>query len=339
MNETEETAGTAGQTEVMQEYHGEDGYAMEVTGLTKRFGNFTAVDGLDMKIKKGEFMGLLGPNGSGKSTTLKMITGLIWPTSGTVRINGLSIADHRQALSSVGCVIETPEFYPSLTPSEAMQYVGQMYGLSEREIAVRARDVLEEVKMWEWRGKRISTFSKGMRQRTVLAQAMLPNPDMLILDEPTTGLDPRGMIEMRAVLSELKKRDRTVLISTHMLKEVSEMCGSVSMIRNGRLIASGDVNKLMEEYAKKSRVIISLRTAEEISASFMRDLSALPGVRGTEPMGGYGVKIDFSGNNDDQYRIVELSAEHKLKLMSMTEHGVDLEQLYMELTEGEESVQ
>ena len=137
-------------------------YALEAEGLTKIYGDFTAVNHLDLRVKQGEFMGLLGPNGSGKSTSLKMISGLIWPTSGSVRIFGTDIAHHREALSRVGCVIETPEFYMSFTPSEALQYVGRLYGLDEREIAIRSRYVLEEVKMWEWRDKPIQTFSKGL---------------------------------------------------------------------------------------------------------------------------------------------------------------------------------
>lgn len=314
-------------------------YELEAVGLTKRFGDFVSVDNLNLKVKKGEFMGLLGPNGAGKSTTLKMITGLIWPTEGTVRINGVDISQHREALSKVGCVIETPEFYPSLTPSEALQYVGQMYGLSEREIAIRARDVLEQVQMWEWRDKKIGKFSKGMRQRTVLAQSMMSNPEMLILDEPTSGLDPRGMIEMRAVLSELKNRDRTMLISTHMLKEVSEMCGSVTMIRHGKLIASGDVNRLMDEYAKKSRNIIDIRTADIVSPQFVSDLGGLAGVRSSSRVGEYGVRLEFKGNNEEQYEIVKFFVDNNVRMLTMTERGMDIEQLYMELTEGEVSVQ
>lgn len=319
----------------------DEGCAIEARGLVKRFGSFTAVDDLSMNVRRGEFMGLLGPNGSGKSTTLKMITGLIWPTQGTVMINGQDISDHRTALSEVGCVIETPEFYASFTPSEALQYVGRIYGLNEREIAIRSRDVLEEVKMWEWRDKPLSKFSKGMRQRTVLAQSMISNPSILILDEPTSGLDPRGMIEMRAVLSELKRRDRAMLISTHMLKEVSEMCGSVSMIRNGKLIASGDVNKLIKDYVDRSkgRVELSVRTVKPMTPTFIKDISASAGVRSVNLMGDYEVRLDFCGSVDDQSRVVDIVQEHGLRLMAMNEKGLDIEQLYMELTEGEASVE
>lgn len=211
----------------------------------KQYGSFTAVSDINLDISQGEFMGLLGPNGAGKSTTLKAITGLLKPTSGEIRIQGIDIKDHRHAMEHVGCVIETPEAYPAYTPAELLEHVGRMYGLNKDEIRIRSRDVLEEMKMWDWRYKKIGEFSKGMRQRCILAQALLPNPQVIILDEPTSGLDPRGMIEVRAVLSDLKKRDRSLLISTHILKEVSEICGSVTMIRDGQAVLAGDVTELL----------------------------------------------------------------------------------------------
>ena len=219
--------------------------AIEAVGLTKMYGGFAAISDVNLKVRRGEFMGLLGPNGAGKSTTLKAITGLLTPTSGTVRIDGIDIKDHRHAMEHVGCVIETPEPYPGFTPAEILQYVGRIYGLDSREIEIRSRDVLEIMRMWEWRDKKVGEFSKGMRQRVVLAQALLANPQTIILDEPTSGLDPRGMIEIRQTLAELKSKNRSLLISTHILSEVSEICGSVTMIRDGRVIASGDVSRLI----------------------------------------------------------------------------------------------
>ena len=216
-----------------------------IKNLTKTYGAFTAVDNLSMSVKKGEFMGLLGPNGAGKSTTLKAITGLITPSSGEIYVNGVDARKHRNAMRHVGCVIETPECYPNFTPSEMLYYVGRVHGLSKSEIRIRARDVLEEMRMWQWRDKNIGQFSKGMRQRVALAASMLPNPDIIILDEPTSGLDPRGMIEVRQTLKELKNRGLTLLISTHMLKEVSEMCTSMTMINHGRTVISGDVDTLI----------------------------------------------------------------------------------------------
>ena len=138
-------------------------YAIEAVGLTKMYGNFAAISDVNLTVKRGDFMGLLGPNGAGKSTTLKAITGLLKPTSGSVRIAGVDVKNHSAAMQHVGCVIETPEPYPGFTPAEIMEYVGRMYGLNSRETAIRARDVLETVKMWEWRNKTIGGFSKGMR--------------------------------------------------------------------------------------------------------------------------------------------------------------------------------
>jgi len=316
-----------------------DTLAIEVVGLTKTYGKFVAVNNLNMSVKKGEFMGLLGPNGAGKSTTLKTITGLIQPSSGTVRINGIDcVKNHREALAHVGCVIETPEFYPQLTPAESMEYVGKIFGLSRAETGIRARDVLEEVNMWEWRNKPIGEFSKGMRQRVALAQSMLPNPDMIILDEPTSGLDPRGMIEMRQTLNGLKNRGMTLLISTHILKEVSEMCGSMTMISKGRVIASGDVQTLIHNSAMGSagHVTIEMRTINGMTSDFLRDIDSCTGVESAERLTDKEVKIEFSGTTDDQAHLVDVVYEHRLRLLSMTEKGADIESMYMELTKNEE---
>lgn len=319
---------------------GDEEYAIEARGLVKRFNGFTAVNDLDLLVERGKFMGLLGPNGAGKSTTLKMITGLISVSEGSIKIFGTDIKEHRESLSRVGCVIETPEFYMSFTPAEALQYVGRIRGMSEREIAIRSRDVLENVRMWDWRDKRISTFSKGMRQRVILAQSMLSNPDMLVLDEPTSGLDPRGMIEMRGVLLDLKRNDTTMLISTHMLKEVSEMCDSVTIIDKGVTKASGDVNSILNKYLADSlrKTEIILKTVKPMPSVFIKDLSATEGASDVVRYGDYEVRFKFEGDEDARASIIDLVDDCELRLKSMEEHGMDLEKLYMELTKDGGSI-
>jgi len=310
------------------------GLSLDVRNLTKRFGNFTAVDNLSLKVKKGEFMGLLGPNGAGKSTTLKSITGLISPTKGKIYINGIDSVKHRNAMTHVGCVIETPESYPNFTPTEMMQYVGRIHGLSNKEIKIRARDVLEEVRMWSWRDKNIGEFSKGMRQRVSLAVAMFPNPNLVLLDEPTSGLDPRGMIEIRRTMNSLKKRGMSLLISTHILKEVSEMCTSMTMINHGKTIISGDVNKLIHNLAQnENTVAIELRMLGDLTNKFISDINAMTGVSNFEKMGEGSVKFSFNGTDDQQADIVDLVYAHKLRLLCMNETGADIESLYMKLTD------
>lgn len=314
----------------------EDTPAIEAVGLTKMYGGFAAISDVNLTVRKGEFMGLLGPNGAGKSTTLKAITGLLMPTSGTVRIGGIDIKDHRHAMEHVGCVIETPEPYPGFTPAEILDYVGRIYGLDSREIGVRSRDVLETMRMWEWRNKKVGEFSKGMRQRVVLAQALLANPETIILDEPTSGLDPRGMIEIRQTLAELKSRDRSLLISTHILSEVSEICGSVTMIRDGRVIAAGDVSRLIHGVGADKEITLEIRTLRPLTRQVISDLEHCQGVRGSERMGDYSVKLEFSGTTEDQAHVTEVAFRSGLGILALNEKGADLESLYMELTKGDE---
>ena len=312
-----------------------DEIAVEVSHLVKRYGSFTAVSDISFEISKGEFMGLLGPNGAGKSTTLKAVTGLLKPTSGEIRIQGIDIKDHRHALEHVGCVIETPMPYGDFTPADLLQHVGRIYGLNSQEIAIRGRDVLEEMKLWDWRYKKIDGFSKGMKQRVVLAQALLPNPDIIVLDEPTSGLDPRGMVEVREILKGLKRKDRSLLISTHILSEVSELCGSVTMIRDGEAVISGDVSKLLSG-SKMGPITLEIKMLKEIDVDTQRDLESCSGVCDCERVGDHVLRLRFDGTSEEQTEIVSRAYNSGLGLMSVNESGKNLESLYMELTEGEE---
>ena len=307
--------------------------AIEVSGLVKEYGSFTAVSDINLNVDQGEFMGLLGPNGAGKSTTLKAITGLLRPTAGSIMIQGVDIKDHRRAMEHVGAVIETPEPYPEYTPADLMQHVGRMYGLDKREIAIRARDVLEEMKIWDWRYKKIGGFSKGMRQRTIIAQALLPNPQVIILDEPTSGLDPRGMIEVRAILADLKKKDRSLLISTHILKEVSEICGSVTMIRDGRAIVSGDVAELVGGNA--GNLTLEIKVLDDLTPEFIANLEGCTGVIDSDRIGDHILRLEFSGTSEQQADVLAMAFNGGLRLLSVNEKGKDLESLYMELTSGD----
>ncbi len=310
---------------------------IDVRSLTKQYGSFTALDHLDMTVGKGEFMGLLGPNGAGKSTTLKSMTGLVRPTSGNVFINGVDAVNHREAMKHVGCVIETPECYSDFTPGEMLAYVGAVHGMNKGDIAENARAILDEVRMWEWRNKKIGQFSKGMRQRVAIAAALLPNPDVIILDEPTSGLDPRGMIEIRAILNGLKNRGLTLLISTHILSEVSEMCTSMTMINRGKKIISGNVSELLHNLSEDSKeVSIELRTIGEMGAQFCSDLEAMAGVADIDRMGPRSVRFKFTGTDEQQADIADLVQSYKLRMLCMNETGADLESLYMQLTAGDE---
>ncbi len=170
---------------------------ISIQNLTKEFNGFRAVDNLTLTVKKGSFVGFLGPNGAGKTTTIKILTNLLGTTSGSAFLNGVDVTkDPKDALASVGAVVETPEFYPYLTPRETLAYLGELRGMRKEEIKTRTDEVLKTVKMEDWADKRIGKFSKGMKQRIAIGQAILHKPELIILDEPTSGLDPRGMIEV-----------------------------------------------------------------------------------------------------------------------------------------------
>ncbi len=242
---------------------------IEIINLVKKYGDFSAVDNLNLNIKKNSFTGLLGPNGAGKSTTLKMLTHLIDATSGEAYINGIDVTkDPKSALTGVGTVVETPEFYTYLTPVETFELIGQIIGLSSESISAETSSILETVKMTEWKDKKIGTFSKGMRQRIALGQAFLGDPSIIILDEPTSGLDPRGMAEMRQVLKNIRQgRDVTVVMSSHMLHEVSDLCDHVALLNHGKLILDDTIDAVTSD-AGFRQIVIKLNhspTQQDIS--------------------------------------------------------------------------
>jgi len=303
--------------------------AIRIERLTKQFGSFVAVSDVSLTVRKGEFMGLLGPNGAGKSTTLKAITGLITPTSGSIEVNGVNCMDHCNAMRSVGCVIETPECYPSCTPTEILTYVGRLHGMDKRELNDRIRGTLEEVRMLEWCDKPIGEFSKGMKQRVALAQALLHDPDILLFDEPTSGLDPRGMIEVREILSDLKRQGKSLLISTHILSEVSEMCDSVTVIRRGKTMMSGNIRDLMRNTSNE--VTLKVEVRNPLTDDFMRDMDGFNGISHAERIGDTTFNVVLPWDNDRE-GIVDLIKSHRLGLMAMNQSGFDIESLYMSLT-------
>lgn len=224
--------------------------AIAVSGLTKRFPipfqrrEILAVDGLDLTVAPGECYGLLGPNGSGKSTTLKIILGLVSPTHGETRIFGLNSALVRSR-QSVGFLPENPYFYKFLTADETLRFFGKLCGLRGETLDSRIVELLELVGLTNARNQRLGTYSKGMLQRIGLAQALINQPKVVILDEPTAGVDPAGSRDIRNVIVDLKKQGTTVLLSSHLLAQVEEICDRVGILGNGKLIREGRLEELL----------------------------------------------------------------------------------------------
>ena len=211
--------------------------AVHTSGLSKRYGNgVLAVDGLDLRVRRGEVYGFLGPNGAGKTTTLKMLLGLIRPTSGQALVMDRPPGDAK-GLARVGALVESPAFYPYLSGRDNLRVIAHSCGLP----GSRVEAALQEVDLGGRARDGFQTYSLGMKQRLGVAAALVKEPDLLILDEPTNGLDPQGMVEMRHLIRELGRGERTVLLSSHLLNEVEHMCDRVGVIVNGKLVAEGTV--------------------------------------------------------------------------------------------------
>lgn len=234
-------------------------YIVETKNLVKNFKDFSAVKGLNLKVKKGMVYGFLGPNGAGKSTTIRMLLGLIKPTSGSVKVLGKSIEREREEiLRNVGALVESPSYYGHLTAYENLEITRKILKLDKSEID----RVLNFVKLSEVKNKKVKEFSLGMKQRLGIAQALMGNPELIILDEPTNGLDPAGIHEIRALIKSLpEKNGTTVIVSSHILSEIELMATDVAIIKKGELLYQGSIEDLRK--SSNSQIIVDVSNKEE----------------------------------------------------------------------------
>jgi ABC-2 type transport system ATP-binding protein len=229
-----------------------------IENLTKYYNKFLALDSLSLIVSEKENIGLLGPNGAGKSTTLKILCGLIRPSSGQAYIDGINIVEKpEQALSRIGAIIETPEFYTYLTPVETLSYFGRLRGMNGKDLKRRIEEIIDLVRLEKWAKVKIEKFSRGMKQRLGLAQALLHNPPILILDEPALGLDPRGVVEFREVIGTVGQQ-KTVFFASHQLVEVAQICNKVAIINNGTLLAYDTIAELEQKYQSLEMAYLKL---------------------------------------------------------------------------------
>lgn len=307
--------------------------SIEAVNLTKRYGSFTALSNLSLKIEGSKCVGFLGPNGAGKTTTLKIFTDMIRASEGKALINGLDVhLNKRKALSSVGSLIESPEIYPSLTPREALSMVSEIRGLSGQEKRKRIEQVVSEVKMEEWMDKKVGKFSKGMKQRINIAAALLSDPDVFLLDEPTTGLDPRGMAEVRDIVKSLKTRNRLIFMSSHLLNEVQDVCDEVALIDHGKLLVYDTLSNVTKRSSADGGSMVEIELSRDLDEqTISRNITSLANVVSTERPDPRKLRIYFSGGVESQERLLLNLANLKIGLISFHPSGSALEDTYLRL--------
>lgn len=306
--------------------------SIEVSSLTKSYGSFTALSGLSLKLEGPKCVGFLGPNGAGKTTTLKLLTDLIRPTAGHAFINGADVhSEKKKALAHVGTVIETPEIYSSLTPREGLSLICAQRGVPKAEREKRIEEVVEEVKMTEWLDKRTGKFSKGMKQRINVASALLGEPTVLLLDEPTTGLDPRGMSEVRDIVKALKSKDRLIFMSSHLLAEVSDVCDEVAMIDHGKLLVYDTLSNVTSRFTRGGNTV-EVGLSRALAAGVLeKSIASVPGVTSAQKTDERNFRITFTGSLDVQEKILAELARMNIGVVSFKPASSALEDVYLDL--------
>ncbi|MCD7840838.1 MAG: ABC transporter ATP-binding protein [Lachnospiraceae bacterium] len=308
---------------------------IEVTHLTKRYGSNAAVDDLSFTVEKGQIYGFLGPNGAGKSTTMNILTGYIAPTSGEVVIDGHNILEEpEEARKCIGYLPEIPPVYPDMTVLEYLQFAAELKKIPKNEREQMILEVMQTTGLMEMQGRLIRNLSKGYRQRTGLAQAVLGYPDIIILDEPMVGLDPKQIIEIRELIKSLGQK-HTVILSSHILSEISAICDHIMIIAHGKLVASDTPDNLMKLMRGSGSLELTIRGRE---ADTRKMLSSLPGVDSLDvkvsaEAGACDVVIKTEADNDLREMIFYMCAQEKKAILRMQHTHVSLEDIFLELTE------
>lgn len=308
---------------------------IKVTNLTKKYGDHVAVDHLSFQVEKGQIYGFLGPNGAGKSTTMNIITGYLAATEGTVTIDGKDVQkDPEAAKKCVGYLPELPPLYVDMTVEEYLKFVAELKKVSKTEQKKQVEEVMEMTRITDMRGRLIKNLSKGYRQRAGLAQAILGYPPVIILDEPTVGLDPKQIIEIRDLIRKLGE-NHTVILSSHILSEVSAVCDHIMIISHGKLVASDSPEGLQKLMSGSAQLELAVKgDFEEVK----KVIEGLPGVDMVEKLeseqpGCVKVRVLSGENVDIREEVFYGLAEKKLPIMEMIHKEKSLEDIFLELTQ------
>ena len=304
---------------------------IEIEGLRKVYDELVAVDELKLKIDDGEICGYVGPNGAGKTTTLKMLSTLIPPTDGSARVGGFDLLTEQVEIRKImGFMPENMGFYEDMTVEEYMDFFGRVYRIAQRPSVIR--DLLDLVDL---RGKRrslISSLSRGMRQRLGIAKTLIHDPQVLLLDEPASGVDPRARIELRELLKELRKMGKTIFISSHILPDLEGICDSLAIIEQGKLIKHGSIEEILESAAQHN--IVELEVMKQDLKKAERILHGIDCVAAIKVVGDDKLLVKFTGDRETCPRLVKALVGEGVRLISFHERETKLDDAFLKITKG-----
>ncbi|MCD7863064.1 MAG: ABC transporter ATP-binding protein [Lachnospiraceae bacterium] len=304
--------------------------------LTKMYGNFTAVSDLSFEIDEGHVYGFLGPNGAGKTTTMNIMTGCLSATDGTVKIDGHDIFEEAdRAKKLIGYLPEQPPLYLNETPAEYLKFVGEAKELKGAALRQQIEEVMEQTKITDMQNRRISALSKGYKQRVGIAQALLGNPKVIILDEPTVGLDPIQIIEIRDLIKELGQH-HTVILSSHILSEVQAICDEIMIISHGKLVAFGEPEKLTSQLLSPNEITITADADETEVKEILKGAQHITEVTFSEKAADYTtahIKTNADNIYDTSRAVFSAFAKNDVVLLEMALKQANLEDVFLELTE------
>lgn len=306
---------------------------IEIQGLTKKYGSFTALDNLTLTVDEGVVFGFVGANGAGKSTTFSILATLLSPTSGDAFVNGKSvIREPKEVRKQIGYMPDFFGVYDQLKADEYLDFYGASYGLSAAERQVLIPQLLELVNLTHKRYEYVDLLSRGMKQRLCLARSLIHDPKVLILDEPASGLDPRARVEMRDILRSLKSMGKTILISSHILPELAEMCDEIGVIDNGKLIAHGNVAEIQEQLQGDKRIIVKVVDRLENARAFFEEDPLISSIELDEDKNE--IAFNYRGSKDEQVNLLRKAILSDIQIYTLTEEEKDLEDVFMAITKG-----
>ncbi len=302
-----------------------------IRDLTKNYGSFTAVNHLSLHIPEGDLFGFVGPNGAGKTTTIRIVCGLLKASGGSVQIGGTSApVGSREMKRLIGYVPDFFGVYDNLKVREYMDMYGSMYGMDSRDIGRLTDDLLELVNLSDKKEVYVDTLSRGMKQRLCVARALLHNPKLLILDEPSSGLDPRARVEMKELLKNLHSMGKTIVISSHILSELSEMCNSIGIMNRGQLVTAGKIEDVMQQFAGSRQIHIQVVSGMETAVRMMKEQTnvKVESVRENELI------ISYSGTDAEVGALIGQMFQNDIVISDFHREAGTLESLFMQLTGG-----